>query len=398
MSRKNCVYCNKEITTRSREHVIQNALGGLYESEDICCPECNNYISRQIDVPFTSIFNPILGNIEDLNKTNNKKSTPSYTGTIKYNDKTYSDAFIKAGKVVGCASLSKELRCNISKLPLEIVSYNFDLNNDAFKTGMAKIAFNYALAKDIDLKLLQPGLNVIRSGTTISKIEYNFPIIPFMPMNPVDRYLELGTPTELYHNMILFSEQNRLWCYIDLFNTFQYYVLLSDTLPRGSTIYDNYMQTLQKLERTEPKIEIFGPKDAMIYAQQYGVEPCMDEQEMKARIANAIARKSQRQSMQKVISKKITPYTTFCIAPTIESPEQMMQFSQAMHLYLDENDMINSNTFRILTPTPDGRHIATYPDAIMAEIMTDKRTLTAYTTAKFNKLNSLLLSKKQKIK
>ena len=74
--RLNCVYCGKTITTRSREHIIQNALGGLYESEDICCPECNNYISRYIDVPFTKTFNPIISRIENFTKTNNKKSHP----------------------------------------------------------------------------------------------------------------------------------------------------------------------------------------------------------------------------------------------------------------------------------------------------------------------------------
>lgn len=42
--RDNCVYCGKPIIKRSREHIIQNALGGLYESEDICCDECNNCV------------------------------------------------------------------------------------------------------------------------------------------------------------------------------------------------------------------------------------------------------------------------------------------------------------------------------------------------------------------
>lgn len=35
--REKCVYCGKVIVTRSKEHIIQNAIGGLYESEDICC-------------------------------------------------------------------------------------------------------------------------------------------------------------------------------------------------------------------------------------------------------------------------------------------------------------------------------------------------------------------------
>ena len=33
--RVNCVYCGKVIEKESREHIIQNALGGLYEPADI---------------------------------------------------------------------------------------------------------------------------------------------------------------------------------------------------------------------------------------------------------------------------------------------------------------------------------------------------------------------------
>ena len=44
--REKCVYCGKVIVTRSKEHIIQIAIGGLYESEDICCDKCNNYISN----------------------------------------------------------------------------------------------------------------------------------------------------------------------------------------------------------------------------------------------------------------------------------------------------------------------------------------------------------------
>ena len=56
----NCVYCGNPITVESREHIIQNAIGGLEESTDICCPKCNNYISRFIDKPFVTTFNPII--------------------------------------------------------------------------------------------------------------------------------------------------------------------------------------------------------------------------------------------------------------------------------------------------------------------------------------------------
>ena len=384
-SRKNCVYCNKEITTRSREHVIQNALGGLYESEDICCPECNNYVSKHIDAPFTKIFNPVVGNIDNLAKSHNKNSTPAYTGIISYDSKQY-EASIKAGKVVSCPTLSRELRCDISKLPLKIESYKFDLDNQVFHTGIAKIAFNYALAANIDFQHLQSGLNVTRSGNDVSKIEYNYPIVPFMPMNPLDTVLELGTPTELFHNMILFTQSNQLWCYVDLFNTFQYYVLLCDNFPTDTGVYQNYAQTLKRIPRPED-LEIFSPKDAMIYAQQYGVEPTMDKAELAMRIKNAGLNKT---SLDKLISKKMLHMSPLDLMQTLPNP---VQFLQTMPVYFDNEDGLIKETFRIWTPSPDEHGLMFYPDTIMQVTQTDKKPLTQYTMTKFKKLNELLISK-----
>ena len=153
MTRQNCVYCGKEITQRSREHVIQNALGGLYESTDICCPQCNNYISKYIDAPFTKIFNPIISKIDNFSKTNNTKSLPPCTGKVLYQGNLY-NANIKGGRVVGCPELSRLLRCDATKLPLQIMSYDFNLNNSEFQNGMAKIAFNYAIDRGIDFNVL----------------------------------------------------------------------------------------------------------------------------------------------------------------------------------------------------------------------------------------------------
>ena len=392
MARKNCVYCNKEITTPSREHVIQNALGGLYESEDICCPECNNYVSRHIDAPFTKIFNPIVGAIGTMTKTHNKNSLPPYSGKIKYDGQIY-DATIKAGKVTSCPALSRKLRCDISKLPLEIASYDFDLDNTTFETGLAKIAFNYALAMNVDLKLLQHGLSVTGSGNNISKIEYNYPLVPFCPMNPVDTILELGTPVELFHNLILFSQSNQLWCYVDLFNTFQYYVLLSDKMPAGTDVYHNYTQTLRKIPRPED-FEIFSPKDAMIYAQQYGVEPTMNPQELATRVKNADLNKP---ALERLISKKSEYLSPFNPALGQYGPEFMIQMMRAWSCYFatDEygNEEFIKENFRIWTPAPNGDVLIPYTDAIIQATNANQDILKQYTTAKFNKLNAHLINK-----
>ena len=391
MARQNCVYCGKEITTRSSEHVIQNALGGLYESEDICCPECNNYISRCIDAPFTKIFNPIIGKIDNFSKTNNPKSMPSCTGKVVYNNKMY-DAFIKGGKVVGCPDLSRELKTDISKLPLQIVAYDFKLDNEIFHTGMAKIAFNYALDKGIDLDTLKHGLNIEKTGDEIQKISFSYPMIPFCPLNPVDYYIELETDFNLYHNMILFSQESTLWCYIDLFNTFQYYVLLSDNLPQGINVYDNYAQTLQKIDRTDPELDIYRPKDILIYAQQYGVEPCLDKAEFSRRIKNAIAKKSQKKALESIISDKMAAMPIDYSLRIAQDPKKLLPFAHSMRLYFDDNDKLRTENFRTITTDVQG-YVVPYPYAINTVLRQDQTPLRSYTMSKFNRLTNFLNQK-----
>ena len=402
-ARTHCIYCNREITTRSREHVIHNALGGLYESTDICCPECNNYISRGIDVPFTKIFNPLIAHISNFNKTNNSNSTPPYTGTVSYNGNQYKASF-KAGRVISCPDLARQLRCDVTKLPLKTVSYDFDLQNAAFKTGIAKIAFNYALDKGVDFDLLKHGLVIQKDGNTVTKLEYNYPLVPFYPLNTLDSYIELGTQPSLYHNMILFSQDNTLWCYIDLFNTFQYYVLLCDNLPADKNIYANYTQTLQKLDRTTPKLYIDGPKDIMIYAQQYGVEPTMEIPEFTRRITNAIARQTQRVPMQKFIGNKIATVSPFySFQAMAQNPNAITSMMQSMNLYFDTDEECDEfgepisggeffvqENFRTVTPSPDCQRIVSYPLELMAQINKNDTALRQYTAAKFNRLNAFL--------
>ena len=220
----NCVYCGEPITVESREHIIQNAIGGLEESTDICCAKCNNYISKYIDKPFVTTFNPIIARINNFAKTNNKKSSPSYSGKAIYNGSEYSVVF-KNGQVVACPELSQKLHCDISKLDFEIVSYDFIIDNKTFIKGVSKIAFNYALSKGMPLDAIKDGLIIVKDEDKIANISFKYPVIPFVPLNPMDNYIELKTSLLLYHNLILFSQDNNLWCYVDLFNTFQYYVI-----------------------------------------------------------------------------------------------------------------------------------------------------------------------------
>lgn len=383
--RKKCIYCNKEIIKRSSEHIIQNALGGQLESTDFCCPECNNFISKSIDAPFTTIFNPIISRIPGFTKTNNNKSAPGCTGTVLYNGKMYS-AYIKNGKVVECPELARELRCKIKGLPLEIISYDFKLDNSAFKNGIAKIAFNYAMDSGVDFKFLESGLEVKKENDTINSINYNYRIIPFCPLNPIDVAIEQHTRPMLYHNLILFSQHNELWCYVDLFNTFQYYVMLSNKMPNNNKIYENYMQTVQKTNHKMPDLRcLYDPKEVMIYAQQYGVEPTMNSEEFKRRIKNAIDKKSQKISMISIIAPKIQSISIEFMLNT----KNMLMLHQAMLLYM-KNDEFQEKNFRTLTPALNGDGISSYPQELLNTFSTNQDIMKQYTTMKFNKLNHAL--------
>lgn len=81
--------------------------------------------------------------------------------------------------------------------------------------------------------MIKDGLITIKDDDKITNINFKYPVIPFVPLNPMDSYIELETDLLLYHNLILFSQDNNLWCYVDLFNTFQYYVCLTDKWPKA---------------------------------------------------------------------------------------------------------------------------------------------------------------------
>lgn len=396
MKREKCVYCGNVITTRSKEHIIQNAIGGLYESEDICCDKCNNYLSKYIDAPFTKTFNPIISRIERFAKTNNNNSQPLCTGKAKYADKIY-DVKIKDGKVVGCPELSKKMKCDASKLDFEIVSYDFLIENSSFKNGIRKIAFNFALEKGIGLDILSSGMKRNIINGEVKSISFNFPVIPFVALNPMDEYLELNTSIELYHNLILFSQDNMLWCYVDLFNTFQYYVLLSNEWSKDNPIIETYLQLLQKLNRTIPKLNIRKPKDILTYASYFKVNPCMDLDVFKKRVREAILKESLKKNMSDVISKKLgMDYFNIKKLKDMNREDAKSYMRNEMDfdlnsllLYFDENDTLKDSTFRQVTYVGENK-IVSYPLLIHKLAIERKIDIRSYTFRKLERISVFL--------
>ena len=389
-----CVYCGQPITETSKEHIIHNALGGLYESTGICCPKCNPLVGRLVDVPFTKIFNPIISRINNFAKTNKEKSSPTCTGKAMYNGTVY-DVGIKNGKVTSCPVLSKELKCDVKKLDWTILSYDFIIENGPFKCGMGKIAFNYALECGIRFDDLKHGLNVQKTNGVPTSITFSFSVLPFVALNPMDNYLELKTEMRLYHNLILFSQRGSLWCYVDLFNTFQYYVLLSDHWNDEEEVYHSYLQLVQKLDRTVPEVRLRRQKHALIYADLYNVAPTTDEAELQKRVSEAILKESLKKDMVDVISEKLGINYVLAFAQMKPGTEEIELHRNSFILFFDEDSRLKREAFRQVTFCSKAFEITSYPWFLNTLYMNDLVDPIKYIHAKFYRLNQFLLDSKE---
>jgi hypothetical protein len=327
--------------------------------------------------------------IENFAKTNNTKSQPLYTGKALYNNENY-DVIIKGGKVVGCPELSQKQKCDISKFPFKILAYDFPIENVSFNNGIAKIAFNFALAKGISFDVLKNGVDIRKTGNKIESIIFKYPLVPFVALNPMDKYIELNTDMELYHNLILFNQNNRLWCYVDLFNTFQYYVLLSDEWDENIPVHESYLQLLQKIDRTIPELYIRKPKHILTYAMYYNVEPSMELDTFKKRVVEAIKKESLKKDMSDVLSAKLGyKYLNADKLQEMEIDERNFYLSSLL-LYFDENDRLKESTFRKVTMEGNGIEVVSYPLLINILVRNGAIDVSPYTFAKFDRLNAFL--------
>lgn len=226
---------------RSSEHIIQNALGGRLESESICCDRCNFHLEELIDKKFCNIFAPFVSDIKNFRKTNNSNSEPKYSGYAMYRkeskNKIVHAEVIKQSKVKksqeiidiekkdGTGNLDKRIKNALKDT--KVLFNNFNLDNECFKQGLSKIAYNYAIYSGIDVKdICEKKLG--GQNNELLSIKYKTVVIPYVAGNQFDEFVELRSDFFLFHNLILFSYANALWCYVNLFNTFQYYVMLSD--------------------------------------------------------------------------------------------------------------------------------------------------------------------------
>lgn len=328
-----CYVCNRKMVDKPTdstqckahgEHIIHNGIRGKLISHAILCEECGGVYSKD-DANFCKIFAPFVVALSDRmisadhGKTdgNMLKGSLFKTPDVKEGDEGI-EITSKNGEVIPVQPfytiegnkidvyagkkrikdylkvLTKKLADNdddIAQYTIErhtdihdqgYIAYYFSKGNDnfneEFKKGMVKIATEYALHCGISRELLTEVISIDDKGK--ATIDYDrAKLIPFIPTTLFDilyenhRYLfEDGYPS---HMLKLFTSKyndgkTRLYCYLDLFSTFLYYVLLNDDY-EGEEICETYAQRLiPKGQR--PDVSDYSPKDLSIVIQEYKID------------------------------------------------------------------------------------------------------------------------------
>jgi len=266
---KKCVICDCTLdeSNKSNEHIIHNAIGGTLKDDGIYCKTCNGKFGSMNDKKFVSIFAPIVDNI-NMHKSRNTKGT-SYTGvTFDLAGNIYTATFRDKKVVKMEDSNSKYKKYEDGKY--FTLHFNFNLDNTAFKQGLSKIAFNYAVHKGINPRFLD---GVFDYSNRIFKEK---PIVtPFVPLSIFDCIMEFCPNDKIHHSIRLFNIKNILYAYIDLFNTFQYYIILS-TCYSSEDIDDAFTNIVEANNHLEDglldSLTPWDYKDMDIIACQYRID------------------------------------------------------------------------------------------------------------------------------
>jgi len=137
-----------------------------------------------------------------------------------------------------------------------VIEYPFIMDNESFTNGLAKIAIGFASKYSINREDL-PLLLEINEETKKGKIKNKILAIQFYPLGVIDGLIEVQK-NEFdhypFHNLILFTldynpslsnGKKVLICYIELFSTFQWYIVLNEEY-YGDSIYEYYAQQILK--------------------------------------------------------------------------------------------------------------------------------------------------------
>lgn len=296
----NCYVCGKELSDdglnetvkRHSEHIIHNGIYGKLKSSSILCEKCGGLYSEK-DAQFVKIFDCFTEVIrktlvqKDHGKTNKSKRLQGYFYNKNGNkvDVEYKEGRVypknpyyendkeeNVVKIFAEEKRGENYKNQIIKDNPMFSDYKFEFCNDissdgcyglffseknqnfntSFKYGICKIATEFALHCNVDTEELPYTLRK-KSNNSFELISDDVFVAPYMPQSIIeciveyiDDYVNENYPMHILRLYSEYGENNHsrnLICYIELFSTFKYYVLLN-TCYKGKDIDEVYCQTL----------------------------------------------------------------------------------------------------------------------------------------------------------
>lgn len=305
------------------EHIIHNGIRGKLISNQILCEKCGSDYSKG-DAAFCKIFAPFMAALKDrlipadhgkvtlktlpgslFDSSTSNLDEPCRLVNVKdgvvtpvepyheidgntitvYAEKHRIDQYVNVvekqlkvdGKDIANYTVEKVTNLHDKGYLAYFFSKGNATFNDDFKKGIVKIATEYALYCGVPREQLTEVLTIGVDGMATFDCT-NTKMFPFVPTSLFDvlfedcRYFyEEGYPS---HTLRLFSSHYNdgttvLYCYVDLFSTFQYYVLLNGDY-KGDEVNETYAQRLLKKEN--PDVFDCDPSDLDIFIREYGID------------------------------------------------------------------------------------------------------------------------------
>lgn len=208
----------------------------------------------------------------------------------------------------------------------------------------------------------------------------------------------------------MFNFGNFLYAYIELFSTFQVYVLLSDNYE--GEVYKEYCQIVNRNDGEENKDEIMDSlriydfKDAYIIASQYGIdikkvaESLEEKQEYDdgedgnglfeeiQRIAyERIRKKSYERPYSEMLSEKYDSIDFNKVLQAINEEDKIQFYSEFQYYTCYDLDTIDIEKYKLLLKSNGQEYL--YPEVIIRN-MNNKECISSYGYYKFYMLMSYL--------
>lgn len=452
----NCYLCGNDFdadkVVRHDEHILQQAIGGVLSNKNILCLSCGESLGREVDVPFNEIFHSIATRLDiKKDRKSNKKSAIKGTlvskldrfgldlsGTIvvwkdfevvpvvpfhRYVDDN-SKVIIYANKKQSkkyLKKVEKEVEIKFKGNNPEFVfchdidgsvCYPFELDNNAFKRGLAKIAIGFASSIGIARNEMPLVLKVKPDSS--AEIRFDIKLLQYFPLGVLDLNIEslrseIGHfPT---HTIIIFtaaSDPSMLICYIELFSTFQWYVILNDNY-QGDSVYEYHYQRLLKTDDYifEPGRHYYKERGQILAYLGISNDRVRDTYEKQKDSQNAKTiesveieivkeehiKKKYRVEFEQEIEKSLSVITTNIIQQGLNNIKDPIDFKMNIDLFYDYHNQ--DETFNISSYRRCYTHNQQHRDYISSlidsfESLSESGKLKEYSHARFNQLSEFI--------